>query len=475
MYYSKDIIENEKLPKWMSNHPIFKEVTTFRKVFPSKGLTNKSEPLAIFLAENNANSLISYIKRIAGSYIDYNKYNSYDDGVILKSICNDDSLIISKTNKISIKTTEDISSQKVFIPKNTSIFSVLDKLDNREIPEIILSSDLFKKFSRLNIPIGSANICFSTDPWDIATMSMRGIETCQSWNGGHRQCLIGSVLDPYVGMIYLSSSNKTTELGSKMLFRANVRFALERVFGPKSSPLIVIDQVYPEYFKEIYDLFAEYITNHSSLRVCDGSHLSHFYKDKRVFLPENSISEKLKYFSINGKSERPYIKPDSIESYQNNPIPTLYKKYKDTDTKDLKEKFGKFIFNNIDVSKIDISKFSYSSDKLACVAVLKNRCISDKYLISHVIKLIVNNLFDLFGNCSELEDKEVNRKLFFKFLLNRDKILNSISNGVNEWNSSFMLKGGSKFTKQEFVAIVRQFTQQVCQAAKEELRRTCVI
>lgn len=71
--------------------------------------------------------------------------------------------------------------------------------------------------------------------WDIATMSERGIESCQSWNGGASGRLIGSMLDPYCGIIYIAGKN------GQMKRRAVVRFVINNTTG---KPAVMLEPVY---------------------------------------------------------------------------------------------------------------------------------------------------------------------------------------------------------------------------------------
>jgi hypothetical protein len=75
--------------------------------------------------------------------------------------------------------------------------------------------------------------------WDIATMSMRGIYSCQRWGNYHSRALVGSMMDPYVGIIYTTNSKKMKH-GSKMLRRAVVRFVIS-----KKKPALLIERIYP--------------------------------------------------------------------------------------------------------------------------------------------------------------------------------------------------------------------------------------
>lgn len=62
---------------------------------------------------------------------------------------------------------------------------------------------------------------FSADPWDIATMSMRGITSCMAWSSSHSRSLVGSILDPCCGIIYLERKD------GQMVARSVVRVVKE--------------------------------------------------------------------------------------------------------------------------------------------------------------------------------------------------------------------------------------------------------
>lgn len=81
--------------------------------------------------------------------------------------------------------------------------------------------------------------------WDKATMSMRGISSCQAWSGSYRRRLIGTMIDPYAGIIY-SLTGKDTKKGMGMKQRAIVRFVLPNT-GSKKKPAIFIERVYFNY------------------------------------------------------------------------------------------------------------------------------------------------------------------------------------------------------------------------------------
>src|SRR5271166_4664796 len=85
-------------------------------------------------------------------------------------------------------------------------------------------------------------IVLSARPWDIATMSQRGISSCQSWNESHRCNLIGSIMDPYTAIIYATDGEKTKH-GKRMVARSVVRL----VYSNKTKRMAVyIDAPYTE-------------------------------------------------------------------------------------------------------------------------------------------------------------------------------------------------------------------------------------
>lgn len=76
---------------------------------------------------------------------------------------------------------------------------------------------------------GVYKVVFSSHHWDIATMSMRGIESCMSWEGGYGngRHLIGSIIDPCVAIIYIEDKD-TTRYGTSMVARSVVRFVFNK-------------------------------------------------------------------------------------------------------------------------------------------------------------------------------------------------------------------------------------------------------
>lgn len=282
-----------QLPKWLKQNKLFTEVKSITKVFPSIGLYNFAEEYAIDNfkeIEQAALSLIHSLDRdVAKRKTCLTKFNDGSHQVGKKRKASLEGLIevlgtldiqmrnktknfITKTDtgKITLNLPTDIQPKAnpklSSFKKGQGLFRVYNQLNEdlkaNKFVQLKAPDNLheFKTFSAVNIPTkGSSRIVFSSsDPeglWDIATMSMRGIRSCQSWDGDYPRCLIGSILDPFVGIIYLTSGAKE-EYGTKMIRRCMVRFAINE---KTMKPVIVLDRMYPSLDQNVCDAFVSII------------------------------------------------------------------------------------------------------------------------------------------------------------------------------------------------------------------------
>jgi hypothetical protein len=145
---------------------------------------------------------------------------------------------------------------------------------------------------------GYLRIVFSTKPWDIATMSMRGISSCQRWrkNGAkHSKKLIGSIVDPYVGIIYLTDGVKTDK-GERMLARSVVRITAG--WG-SYRPYIMLEKVYSmtvmstSAHEQVSNAFKSFLHEKCSLPIS--------YQGGGLFIP---LSEAVRKLPENKRSYR---------------------------------------------------------------------------------------------------------------------------------------------------------------------------
>lgn len=115
----------------------------------------------------------------------------------------------------------DYSKINLFYNLCANIFNIRKYIKNNSNYNIIFSGDGF--------------ICFK----DILTMSMRGINSCMNWYSTSSRALIGSCIDPYCAIIYLTD-NTNIKYGQTMLYRSVVRY----VKHPKLGPCLYIDHAY---------------------------------------------------------------------------------------------------------------------------------------------------------------------------------------------------------------------------------------
>jgi len=202
MILSSDILSDNRLPDIIRDHKVFKENDKFEKVFPHIGLKNFKTPVAKM-----------------GGFPPF----------IWKQID-----ILSKILK-----SENIDNKDPIVLnclKNTfiSTFSVYAIFAN-VIPETFKSIKRFKK----------CDVVFSSDGlegiWDIATMSMRGTSSCMSWGSGKSKHLVGSIIDPCCGIIYLTDNEEKT-FGKNILDRAVVRY----VITPALGEALFLEKIYSQ-------------------------------------------------------------------------------------------------------------------------------------------------------------------------------------------------------------------------------------
>ncbi len=209
--------------------------------------------------------------------------------------------IHSSEGKIALKLMRDIQDNngKIVFRKDESLFKIFNKVREKATGfEMNFSNleqvDAFKIFSKENIPNKEFNIIFSSEgtegAWDIATMSMRGIKSCQRWDGEYFRCLIGSILSKFVGIIYLTSGVQAdnqgnwTNLGSKMMRRSVVRYAID---ADEGKPCILIDKMYPELDKDILTLFVNAIQSRTNIPVHYAQDLGN--RLRHMYLPSEKV------------------------------------------------------------------------------------------------------------------------------------------------------------------------------------------
>lgn len=271
-----NLFKDNKYPAWITSHPIFSKIENVRKAFPAIGLSNFEDK---FLTDNSkeikiyANALLDVISeklikrstKLASfgkkAKIGKVRLNNLQQIValmqsIIDMIALDKSAFHSvlESGKVSIGLPADLQYlDTLFLKKGTGIFKVYEKInsmlvENKFLPLIPLAElSPFKNFSAFNLPGKEMFIRFSSDGadgiWDIATMSMRGIASCQTWADGLSNSIkiIGSIVDPFTGIIYLTNGERFNNYGSKMTRRCVVRYILNK----NGEATLILEKMYP--------------------------------------------------------------------------------------------------------------------------------------------------------------------------------------------------------------------------------------
>jgi len=269
------------------------------------------------------------------------------------------SIISIENGKASIILPLDISSEgKNVFRKGEKLFRVYGKLKDMAvkheigfIPPSIDQIPSVKLFNSKNIPLSKKmSIVFSSCAWDIATMSERGISSCQRWDfdGSEKYRLIGSILSKYVGIIYLTLGTQIPDRGEKMIKRCVVRFGVDQ---ESKKPVIIVDKMYDSYMSEIARLFVSSLQEKTGLNVLDfsggGTKSSGGIPHSRIKLPYEDIYERDK-------------------SYKDIPFPEYAKKNntaQDQAFEIIFDFFNNFLDNILYSKRYELAEIVYGNDK----------------------------------------------------------------------------------------------------------------
>lgn len=445
----KDFIQNTKLPQFLSNSPILNQFDKVDKVFPGIGLPNSKEEITLNntnFVESSAINLVGAIAavidtpryRLTQYKVYYPRKNVSADkllemsafGAVLGKLhyhmVSSTKLVLSEGGKVSIKLAQDIcdSKMRVVFKNGESLFRVYNKIyeainsfkSGIKI-EKLDSMPEFKRFSSDNLPNDKFQVVFASDGidglWDITTMSERGILSCQSWDGQYKNNLVGSIVDPFVGIIYLTSGSNINSLGSKMIKRCIVRFVVN---SKTKKPEILIDKMYPEYDVQVLEKFIDFIkkNTHGKFDVQFGPHIEYNVIGK-LYIPNSPIHDKL---TKNTNSYR-----DTRICYRKELQPDITKLEKNLVAKDTK--FRNILRNTsfVAVSKIDADKLKFTNRNVE--STIKDIVASNdfKHMVREYYFAMACAVIESVPKKGMLSSKEYFRRIVFQYLNNGDALL----------------------------------------------------
>src|SRR5271165_600066 len=503
------IFKDKKYPKWFSSHPIFKEVKTIKKVFPAIGLPNCVEDAAIDNSEQakaSAKILISDINAIIASRIaqlavyqnklkNKKRKDQSDKCITILKAVNaqlkkPNDIIQVNNGRVSLKLSDDITLEddnRPILRKNESLFRVYNKLTellregNFVALDTLENAYSFKTFSTDNIPNNGFKIVFSSDgaegAWDIGTMSMRGISSCQSWDRGeYKHCTIGSVIDPFVGIIYMTTGGKFNEYGTKMVRRCIVRFVID---GKDNKPYILMDRMYPSDDAKVITQFKKFIKKRT------GDKFNVVYSEKmgnelikNSYLPLNHIRKKLQETSKDGKSKA-YDDYDAIQSYQdmrlNNKSGNKKDKQAELFDKNSKKKDNRFIqsFTKLfveTVKNVPITEVPRTIKPAFKLIKAKNNynCINS---IHNIGNTIAKSIIDNVDKTQFTNSETYIRRVYYSFFNQRNNVIDKTKNDlIKKLNGDLHLKAGERFGIRNFVPLMKMIFPAMDKVMKEELK-----
>ncbi len=299
----QEFIKDPKVPSWVRTHPIFKDITSADKIFPLIGLSNFQEDVSLNVDDSFYRVVRAVVSSIwgqlenahytlsqtimSGQGWDGHKYIKITEAqkknltshlhllkqgyMDLASSHYPKYVEQQKTDK-KLSLIKDIAyaDGKLFAKKGERLFKVYGKFATliEGLFKLVKLEEMqsFKDYSTANFS-GKMQVIFSAadkeGAWDILTMSMRGITSCQSWTGQYHKATIGSMLDPFTGIIYLTTG-ASGEHGSKMLRRCVVRFVVN---SETRQPAIYLEFMYPNYYEPALKVFREVIATKISKKI----------------------------------------------------------------------------------------------------------------------------------------------------------------------------------------------------------------
>jgi hypothetical protein len=467
---------DQKGPDFIKSHPKLKKRKHINKVFPSFGLKNFREKVTFTYIDDDyedddkeetfinslLNSLADQIDTVSQNlHIIHDELPEDSNPIILQlmksystvlkqaKIALQRSIIVKKDNNTKLVLTTSVSmGGNTILREGDSVFKIFHKINMltesllKKYPELKMaewnlilpnpdSLLLVKQFHSHHFPNKDYYIVFSsegdTGAWDIATMSMRGITSCQRWgNEDLRTCLIGSILSRYVGIIYFTSGAQIEKYGEKMIRRCIVRFGIHKETGEK---FIILDRMFDSCDAKIAHYFIEALQKRTNLKILNYSALD----DKNTELPTASDVKIPTEGILNqlDTSELPYMDTLFNTSY-------FDKKRNITDKYEISEELE--YLAHVMFTRINYEAFKVPSIAHIIIQLLQNRLDhlilktkNNNLNYKFSIKYINLKMLEIINSWSNYNVEEIFKLLFpFKNSANIVEHLQTLNTNVSE-------------------------------------------
>jgi len=267
------------------------------KFMPSIGLEDKSHKKINFrmgvLLDVIINDCIYYLPVYLKNSFNIKHKDSQLSFDFLKNIRHNFS---QKNDKCYLERNITVKSGKetIKLKKNQEIYDLIVKHINNV--RAVWNGPKLEK----TIIINGAKIKVSSKPYDILTMSMRGIDSCMSWSwdgdvSENCRSLVGSMYDPYCSIIYITDGKKT-QYGENMIARSVIRYIKD--FN-KNQDGVLIENVYlnEDFKNQSYGYDRNYIINLFKDFIKEKTNIKNIiyyneYKDTYV-VPRSDLYEKI--------------------------------------------------------------------------------------------------------------------------------------------------------------------------------------
>ena len=523
MILTSDLFKQKQFPKWFSSHPIFKEVDRVKKVFVGIGLPNCEEEINIdnsgpakqaaldllYAIKSNISerlsSLEAYIEKKQGVMGAARKENGWRCMLLLNTLQTlmadgKDTFITENNGRTSIKLPSDISldgEDRPTFREGESLFRVYNKLNALLVEgkfakmQRLEDIEAFKTFSTENVPNNKLKVVFSADgadgAWDIATMSMRGVKSCQSWDGQYKHCTIGSVIDPFVGIIYLTSGAKFSNNGSRMIRRCIVRFVVD---SKTIEPYLLMDYMYPSVDTATINRFKTFLKakTNGKFDVQYAPTMADNKDLRNTYMPLNEIRKRLKETTKDGDKDPNGYNEDTlnvIASYQDIRIADKTSNKNDKHgnlfAKNSKKKAHIFVKHfekalTVAIQETDIDMFPLSLQPSISKLKGKDKTnFSYSYIIPNIANNIAKHFIKSVDKDSHTSSDIYARRIYCSYFNNKTAILNDIKTSMaKELNGRLQPKGNNKIGSDQFMTMMKILLPKIDTAMKDRLKELLI-